>query len=141
MSYNGIGLSTARGSGTNGFIQKNNTNSSLLTAYKRRQQSKKYSESQKSKLIRQKDEGLLNHAHKRAIDLEVSEYRDKLEDEHKLNDEEVDVKVKELRHKLVRDYRLKHEVQYLSRKEREERDDESVSGSTSDKNNKKVVDY
>jgi hypothetical protein len=76
MSSN-VGLSTPRGSGTSGYVQRN------LAHLKPRDQGKPYStdlESLKHR-PRQPDKEILEHDRKREVEVKVFELRDKLEDE------------------------------------------------------------
>ena len=76
MSSN-VGLSTPRGSGTSGYVQRN------LAHLKPRDQGKPYStdfESMKHRQ-RQPDKDILEHDRKREVEVKVFELRDKLEDE------------------------------------------------------------
>ncbi|KAL8822426.1 MAG: hypothetical protein Q9170_008394, partial [Blastenia crenularia] len=85
MSSN-VGLSTPRGSGTSGYVQRNlsllrprdNTfNSPLQQDYRPPRQ-------------RKPDQNILDHDRRRDIEVKVLELRDRLEDEAKLDDEEID---------------------------------------------------
>lgn len=98
MSYNGIGLSTARGSGTNGYIQKNTTRVSE-SKYKRRQENKRQSE-KVAKLVTVKDKSLVDRERRREIELRVSELRDELEDQD-MDGELIDEKCDQLRQELL----------------------------------------
>lgn len=76
MSSN-VGLTTPRGSGTSGYVQRN------LAHLRPRDQGKPYStdiDSMKHR-PRQPDKEILEHDRKRAVELEVFELRDRLEDE------------------------------------------------------------
>lgn len=106
MSYNGIGLSTARGSGTNGYIQKNTARVSE-SSYKRRQQYKKA----ESKLIHVvKDQELVQREQKRELEVKVSELRDELEDEG-LEEDEIERRCDEFRAELTRPQKIKNQTQ------------------------------
>lgn len=76
MSSN-VGLSTPRGSGTSGYVQKNR---SLI---KPRDKAAPYSKDWDSAKHRQRqpDPEILEHDRKREIEVKVLELRDKLEDE------------------------------------------------------------
>lgn len=77
MSSN-VGLSTPRGSGTSGYVQRN------LSALKPRQtQGAPYSKDpdQWQHKQRQPDKEILEHKRKREVELKVFELRDKLEEE------------------------------------------------------------
>ena len=78
--YNGIGLTTARGSGTNGFVQRN------FAAIKNRKERVEYkTDADLAKLDRslnkQPNKELLEHQWKRSIELKCVELQDKLEEE------------------------------------------------------------
>ncbi|KAI6250755.1 Pre-mRNA-splicing factor CWC21 [Erysiphe necator] len=97
MSSN-VGLSTPRGSGTSGYVQRN------LAYIKPRDRSKPYSldtESRKHKQ-RQPDKEILEHTRKREIEVKVFELRDKLEEEG-IDDEEIEIQTEALRRKLMKD--------------------------------------
>jgi hypothetical protein len=76
MSSN-VGLSTPRGSGTSGYVQRN------LAHLKPRDQGKPYSTDLDSLKHRQRqpDKEILEHDRKREVELKVFELRDRLEDE------------------------------------------------------------
>lgn len=126
MSYNGIGLSTARGSGTNGYIQKNYTKNTE-TNYSKRLKNKQ-DDFKKNQIINSfKDKELIKHDLKRSIDLKVSEYRDKLEDQEdqedpELDDAEIDTKCKKYRDELIKEFNVKQG--YKSRRSREDEEKE-----------------
>lgn len=105
MSYNGIGLSTARGSGTNGYVQKNIGNRSTVGHFERRKQQleereRLYASSSRHRKIT-KDQELIDHETKREIELKCSVLRDELEENDELEDEQIDLKVDDLRKKLI----------------------------------------
>jgi hypothetical protein len=76
MSEN-VGLSTPRGSGTSGYVQRN------LAHLKPRDYAAPYPPDHESLRHRQRkpDQEILEHDRKRQIEVEVFELRDKLEDE------------------------------------------------------------
>ncbi|KAK3216869.1 hypothetical protein GRF29_1g1260882 [Pseudopithomyces chartarum] len=94
MSSN-VGLSTPRGSGTSGYVQKNR---SLL---KPREKAAPYPQDwEKAKhRPRQPDPEILEHERKREIEVKVVELRDKLEDEG-VDEDEIDDRCDGLRKKL-----------------------------------------
>lgn len=82
--YNGIGLRTARGTGTNGYVQKN------LSFIKPKQQNSKfnsttgstlsaYDEGGKAKPTKKPNEEVLLHNNRRKVENELLEYREELE--------------------------------------------------------------
>merc|ERR1712000_261302 len=93
MSDN-VGLSTPRGSGTSGYIQRNR-------AYiKPRDQAAPYPPKDLDSLRhrqRQPDKGILEHDRKREIEVKVFDLRDQLEEE----EEEIEKRCDELREKLT----------------------------------------
>jgi len=75
MSSN-VGLTTPRGSGTSGYVQRN------LAHLKPRDQVKPYNADDSFRhRQRQPDKEILEHDRKRDIEVKVFELRDKLEDE------------------------------------------------------------
>lgn len=124
MSYNGIGLQTAKGSSTNGFIQKNYTKV-RESSYSRRLKLKKEEEKRRNKQIIEdlsnvKDKELQKHEEKRKIELKISEYRDSLEDLGELDDDEIEQKCKEFRKALLRPQEILSS--YIKREDREEKE-------------------
>lgn len=86
--YNGIGLRTARGTGTNGYVQKN------LSFIKPKQQNGKfnsntgstlsaYDEEGKAKPTKKPNEEVLLHNNRRKVENELLEYREELESSKK----------------------------------------------------------
>lgn len=74
MSSN-VGLSTPRGSGTSGYVQRN------LAHLKPRDNYKPYDAEAHKHRQRQPDKEILDHDRKRDVELKVFELRDRLEDE------------------------------------------------------------
>ena len=75
MSSN-VGLSTPRGSGTSGYVQRN------LAHLKPREQFKPYpTDGDPKHRQRQPDKEILEHDRKREVEVKVFELRDRLEDE------------------------------------------------------------
>jgi hypothetical protein len=74
MSSN-VGLSTPRGSGTSGYVQRN------LAHIKPRDQAKPYDIDSLKHRQRQPDKDILEHERKREVEVKVFELRDKLEEE------------------------------------------------------------
>ena len=96
MSSN-VGLSTPRGSGTSGYVQRN------LSYLKPRDRAAPYPpdlDKLKHK-PREPDKKILEHDRARAIEVEVFELRDRLEDEG-VDDEEVESRTEALRRKLTK---------------------------------------
>ncbi|KAG6365549.1 hypothetical protein INS49_007160 [Diaporthe citri] len=99
MSDN-VGLSTPRGSGTSGYVQRN------LAHIRPRDSGAPYPPRDSASDIpkhrqRQPDKGILEHDRKRAVEVKVLELRDELEDEGELGDDEIDEKCAALRKKLL----------------------------------------
>lgn len=97
MSDN-VGLSTPRGSGTSGYVQRN------LAHIRPRDSGAPYpprdSDMPKHRQ-RQPDRGILEHDRKRAVEVKVLELRDELEDEGELGDDEIDERCAALRERLL----------------------------------------
>ncbi|KAF1961139.1 cwf21-domain-containing protein [Byssothecium circinans] len=94
MSSN-VGLSTPRGSGTSGYVQKNR---SLLRSRDRGDPYPRDWEQTKHRQ-RQPDPDILEHDRKREVEVKVLELRDKLEDEG-IDDDEIDDRCDALRQRL-----------------------------------------
>lgn len=120
MSYNNIGLKSAKGSSTSGHIQR-----SLASDSKHNQNYNK----RKGKVTRERQEAtkqdskLLDHITKREIEVRVSEYRDELE-EGSDDDETIDRKCEELRNQLKSKQQQQQQPQrsshiYRTRQERQ----------------------
>ncbi|WFD29280.1 RNA-splicing factor [Malassezia sp. CBS 17886] len=97
--YNGIGLQTARGSGTNGYVQRN------LSSLRPRENAHKSSlpmhRSEETKVRHvQPDEKILEHERKRKVEIQCLELQDELE-EQGVADAEVARRVAELRASLL----------------------------------------
>ncbi|KAF4626542.1 hypothetical protein G7Y89_g11620 [Cudoniella acicularis] len=97
MSSN-VGLTTPRGSGTSGYVQRN------LAHLRPRDQGKPYSTDFDNLKHRQRqpDKEILEHDRKRDIELKVFELRDRLEDEG-VDEEEIETQTEALRKKLVKE--------------------------------------
>jgi len=97
MSSN-VGLSTPRGSGTSGYVQRN------LAHLKPRDQGKPYSTDFDSLKHRQRqpDKEILEHDRKRDVEVKVFELRDRLEDEG-VDEEEIETQTEALRRKLLKE--------------------------------------
>ena len=94
MSYNGIGLSTARGSGTNGYVQRNLSNVKAKPVF--RKETVNYLEAPEHQLSRPPNKEILDHERKRMVEIKCLELEDELV-ERGLDQEEIDEKVDELR--------------------------------------------
>lgn len=78
--YNGIGLETARGSGTNGYVQRN---LSFLRKHKDRVDYKSEEELKKldEQLIKQPNKEILDHERKRKVELKCMEMQVLMEEQ------------------------------------------------------------
>jgi len=96
MSSN-VGLSTPRGSGTSGYVQRN------LAHLRPRDKAAPYGDLDSFKhRQRQPDKEILEHDRKRDIEVKVFELRDRLEDEG-VDEEEIETQTEALRKKLTKD--------------------------------------
>ncbi|KAG0093112.1 RNA-splicing factor [Podila epicladia] len=95
MSYNGIGLSTARGSGTNGYVVKN-----LSALRYRRQDFRRNDDYDDEPKMRKPNAELVQHEQKRSIEVKCAVLQAELEDEG-LDEDEVEKQVEALRKKLT----------------------------------------
>ncbi|ATY63419.1 pre-mRNA splicing factor CWC21 [Cordyceps militaris CM01] len=95
MSEN-VGLSTPRGSGTSGYVQRN------LAHMRPRDRAAPYPKDTESlpHKQRQPDKGILEHDRKREIEVKVFELRDNLED-NEVDEDEIEKQCDELRKKLL----------------------------------------
>ncbi|CDK27181.1 unnamed protein product [Kuraishia capsulata CBS 1993] len=110
MSYNGIGLKTARGTGTNGYVQRNLASAKRQEGqangqFARRElisgtNNKNYVRTQKQ-LSLGKDVEISEHESKRAIEVRCMDLREELEDGG-LDDETIDLRVDEFRERLMK---------------------------------------
>lgn len=100
MSSN-VGLSTPRGSGTSGYVQRN------LSALKPRAQGAgqpyNLNDTARPPKVRKPDQDILKHDRLREIEVKVLELQDKLEEEGKLDEDEIEEECGKLRTKLVED--------------------------------------
>ena len=84
--YNGIGLRTARGTGTNGYVQKNlsfikpktNANKNFKATG-----SSVYDDQATAKLSKKPSEEVLLHNNRRKVENELLEYREELQSKNK----------------------------------------------------------
>ncbi|CAL9737231.1 pre-mRNA-splicing factor Cwc21p [Monosporozyma servazzii] len=150
MSYNGIGLKSAKGSSTSGHVQRSlasdNEKTSLLNYKARKQQQhkkdvkgrsdhriKKFSPLNRdgNKDVVGVHHSLVKHLSKRDIELQVSELRDHLEDDRddgkiEITNEDIDKKCNALREKLNKEAKEKERLSnlYKSRKQRTQEEEE-----------------
>jgi len=92
--YNGIGLQTARGSGTNGYVQKNMS----FVNHKPKVDYKSFDE-MKPAVHKKPNKEILEHEAKRRVEVKLLEYRVKLEDLG-LKESEIEEKVESHRTRL-----------------------------------------
>ncbi|KAJ3038491.1 RNA-splicing factor [Rhizophlyctis rosea] len=98
--YNGIGLSTARGSGTNGYVQRNL--SALRPRDKQPHQAPNFSDDREPpSLLRKPNQDILLHERKRQVEVQCLELRENLEGQD-LQEEEIEERVSALREKLLK---------------------------------------
>ena len=97
MSAN-VGLTTPRGSGTSGYVQRN---LSTLRPFQQRAQPYPDLSSLRPHRQRQPDAQILKHERMREVEVKVFDLRDKLEEEG-VEEEEIDVQTEALRRKLTR---------------------------------------
>eukprot|EP00053_Salpingoeca_punica_P020319 m.211292 g.211292 ORF g.211292 m.211292 type:complete len:292 (+) comp18111_c0_seq1:114-989(+) len=99
MSYNGVGLTTPRGSGTNGYVQKN------LSFVRPRNEEKRNSRPDDlaaldRTLVRAPNQEILLHERKRTVEVQCLKLADELE-EQGYPVEEIDERVQKLREQLL----------------------------------------
>ncbi|TFK27043.1 hypothetical protein FA15DRAFT_754553 [Coprinopsis marcescibilis] len=94
--YNGIGLTTPRGSGTSGYVIRN------LSTLRSHQQSNHQDSSWDAgpPKHREPDAGILEHEKKRAVEVKCFELQSKLEDDE-VDESEIEKQVSALREKLL----------------------------------------
>ncbi|KAI1847826.1 hypothetical protein JX265_009254 [Neoarthrinium moseri] len=99
MSDN-VGLSTPRGSGTSGYVQRNLAH---MRPRDRDHRAAPYPKDLDSLRHRQRqpDRGILEHERKREVEVKVFELRDRLEDEGALDEDEIDARCDALRKELL----------------------------------------
>ena len=103
--YNGIGLSTVRGSGTNGYVQRNLSHvrpSKDKVNYKTEEDIKK----SEAALSKGPNQGILDHERKRKLEVKCMELEDVLRDQG-CDDDEIDEKVDAYRQMLLEKEREK----------------------------------
>ncbi|KFM23825.1 Pre-mRNA-splicing factor CWC21 [Auxenochlorella protothecoides] len=110
--YNGIGLLTARGSGTSGYVTNNKFNL-RGNAFQRRDEQRE----ERGPDQRQPNAGILEHNKKRAVELEVEVMRAQLEDDGTPEDE-VEEKLNAYRSQLLA--KLKEEASAVALQHKDE---------------------
>jgi len=99
--YNGIGLTTARGSGTNGYVQRN-----ISAIRKTKEKVPDYQEKEDS-AVRPFDPQLVEHERRRQAEVRCMELRDLLEEQN-LPESEINEKVNAFRAKLLAEKKLSY---------------------------------
>ncbi|KAI8991434.1 cwf21 domain-containing protein [Mycotypha africana] len=124
--YNGIGLTTPRGSGTNGYVVRN------LSFVKPppTDRNKKFEDFSDTPKQRKANEAILEHDRKRKIEVKCMEYRVQLEDEE-LEEDIIEEKVQEFREKL-----LKEKVAETDAKDLKEHDTHQIAAAKEKANEK-----
>ncbi|SPO49199.1 uncharacterized protein PSANT_06890 [Moesziomyces antarcticus] len=109
--YNGIGLKTARGTGTNGYIQRN-----LSNVRPRDNPFTKPAASSSAPDVRhtQPDAAILEHERKRRVEVRCMELRVQLEDDD-VHDDEIELQVQALREKLTAQMEQQREQEAVSK--------------------------
>lgn len=102
MSYNGIGLQTARGSGTNGYVQGNKFHRSASRLQRQEWKDLKTIHGSGPQGSRKPDEAILEHNRKREIEAKLMQLEDDLE-ERGASAEEIAEKLKEARARFERE--------------------------------------
>ncbi|CAO3617425.1 unnamed protein product [Mucor hiemalis] len=97
--YNGIGLSTPRGSGTNGYVIRNFSFVRPPPSDRDRQNANDFKSGPN---VRKANMAILDHDRKRKVEVKCMELSIKLEDEG-LDEEAIEEKVQELRTSLLAD--------------------------------------
>ena len=107
--YNGIGLTTVRGSGTSGYVQRNLSHVPA-TKEKRKIDYKTEADLSKEEKIRGPNQGILDHEKKRKIEVKCAELEDLLVDQN-LAEEEINEKVSAYRKMLMQSVDINEEVE------------------------------
>ena len=107
--YNGIGLSTVRGSGTSGYVQRNLSHVPA-TKEKRKIDYKTEAELKKEEKIRGPNQGILDHEKKRKVEVKCAELEDLLVDQN-LGEEEINEKVTAYRKMLMQSVDINDQIE------------------------------
>ena len=107
--YNGIGLSTVRGSGTSGYVQRNLSHVPA-TKEKRKIDYKTEADLSKEEKIRGPNQGILDHEKKRKIEVKCAELEDLLVDQN-LAEEEIVEKVTAYRKMLMQSVDINDKIE------------------------------
>jgi len=98
--YNGIGLSTVRGSATNGYVQRNVSHVRHALSGRERQAQRDWNKRKNGLVRREANAEILDHERKRKIEVKLMELRVTMEDNGYLEDD-INNKVEELRKKIT----------------------------------------
>lgn len=79
--YNGIGLTTPRGSGTNGYVQRNLSTVRAKRPREDRASDEKDRERLDNQLNRQPNADILEHQRKRQLEVKCAELQDMMEEQ------------------------------------------------------------
>lgn len=101
--YNNVGLTTPRGSGTSGYIQRNLSALRPRDPLPPRDRDGGYGDRSSSVKHRQPDASILEHEKKRRVENKCVELQLELEEEGKLGEEEIETRVAALREKLLKE--------------------------------------
>ena len=104
--YNGIGLTTARGSGTNGYVQRN---LSAIVAKKRKidyQNEKDRLAAEKPFINKPINDDIAEHQRKRQIENKCLEYEERLKDQG-LKPDEIKIRLKNYRERIQEELKIK----------------------------------
>jgi len=100
--YNGIGLQTARGSGTNGYVQRN------ISAIRQTKEKVPDYHEKEDTAVRPFDPELVEHDRRRQAEVRCMELRELLE-EQGLPEADIDKKVSDFRNKLLAEKKLTYQ--------------------------------
>ncbi|KAG2379238.1 hypothetical protein C9374_007377 [Naegleria lovaniensis] len=92
--YNGIGLTTPRGSGTNGYVQRNY---SAISHHKERKKDHRSSEKKDLSKIKTENVELRLHEEKKKVEIELFKLKSELSKKGELTPEEIENKISEER--------------------------------------------
>lgn len=123
MSYNGIGLHSAKGSSTSGHIERSLADREVRNSVKNYLSRQRKDDNNKIKVVKkqQKDDDLIKRTIRHDVEVRVSELRDRLEDEGDVDDNTIEQRCNELRKQLLSELAHKERCvkTYVPRKNRE----------------------
>ncbi|OAV95856.1 hypothetical protein PTTG_04902 [Puccinia triticina 1-1 BBBD Race 1] len=103
MSYNNIGLTTPRGSGTSGYVQRNLSQPRPSDDYRGKKPNERYADDGgPGGGLRKPDQSILDHERKRRVENKCVELQLELEEEG-LDEQVVEERVAQLRQKLLKE--------------------------------------